>query len=180
MLIVLVFVASFMVFLIVTLFFPAMQPGQIIFDILGHSQTDYFVAGISGELLVSATINGLIWGVIIILVYSCWKGPAKGTVNLPVWIPGYTTSHNSKTEKKPTKRVEQSFQDGKNQDIEIIVGIGYINGRKLRKIGILTLDDLLQVGYTRTGREYLAQKVGVSYSTIINWLHQAKTHVNNI
>ena len=176
MLVVLVYVASFIIFLICTLTFPGIPPGQMICDVFGNSEADYLIAGVYGKLLVSGIINGLIWGAVIIIVYSFWKGPSKGKVNLPVWVPGYTTSSSSKIEKKsPEKYDELSFEDAaKAREIELIEGIGYMYGRKLRKVGITTVDDLLQVGYTRTGRDYLAKKVGVSQLTILNWVRQAK------
>ena len=176
MLVVLVYVASFIVLLIGTLMVPGIPPGQMICDVFGNSEADYLIAGVSGELLVSGIINGLIWGAVIIIVYSFWKGPSKGKVNLPVWVPGYTTSRSSKIENKaPKKYDELSFEEAaKAQEIELIEGIDYRYGRKLRKIGINTVDDLLQVGYTKTGRDYLAKKVGVSQLTVLNWVRQAK------
>lgn len=168
MLLALVFVVSLMVFLILTVVFPILPPGQIIFEILGNSHSEYIVVGIPAEVLLSGLINGLIWGVIIILVYSYFKGPEKGKVDLPTWVPGYTKSNNSKIGNNSPKYHEIT------QDIETINGIGHKYGLKLRKIGIKTLDDLLQVGHTRTGRNYLAKKVGVSNSTILNWVYQAE------
>jgi hypothetical protein len=45
---------------------------------------------------VSAIINGLCWSVILTLVYLFWKGPDKKKKDLPVWVPGYAKSHNSR------------------------------------------------------------------------------------
>ena len=176
MLVVLVYVASFILFLIGTMMVPALPPGQMICNVFKNSEADYLIAGVSGELLVSGIINGLIWGAVIIIVYSFWMGPSKGKVDLPVWVPGYTTSRSSKIENKSPKKYEElSFEDAKNaREIELIEGIGYKHGLKLRKIGITTVNDLLEVGYTRAGRDYLAKKVGVSQLTILNWVNQAK------
>ena len=176
MLVVLVFIASFIVLLIGTIMFPAIQPGQMVCDVLGNSETNYLIAGISGERLISGIINGLVWGVIIVVIYSYLKGPSKGKVNLPIWVPGYTTSDNSKIENESLKQHDkQSFLRMKKiQDIERVEGIGYKYGCKLRKIGIENVDDLLQVGYTRTGRNYLAKNIGVSPSTIRDWVYQAE------
>ena len=176
MLVVLVYVVSFILFLIGTLIVPVLPPGQLICNVFKNSEADYLIAGVSGELLVSGIINGLIWGAVILIIYSFWKGPSKGKVDLPVWVPGYTTSRSSGIEDKPPKKFEElSFEEAKNaREIELIEGIGYKYGVKLRKIGITTVDDLLEVGYTRAGRDYLAKKVGVSQMTILNWVKQAK------
>jgi predicted flap endonuclease-1-like 5' DNA nuclease len=178
MLVVLVYVASFIVLLVSTLIVPVIPPGQMICNVFKNSEADYLIAGVSGEFLVSGIINGLIWGAVIILVYSFWNGPSKGKVDLPVWVPGYTTSRSSKIESKSPKEFKElSFEDAKNaREIELIEGIGYKYGLKLRKIGVTTVDDLLEVGYTKTGRDYLAKKVGVSQLTVLNWVRQAKAH----
>lgn len=176
--ILLVFVASFMVLFIGTMIFPAMPPGQLICDVFGNSETNYLIAGVSGELFVSGIINGLVWGVIIVLVYSYWRGPSKGKVTLPLWVPGYTTSRSSTAvEHEHSKQVDEPSLNTimKIQDIEAIEGIDYIYGRKLREIGITTLDDLLNVGYTQMGRDYLANNVGVTPTTIRAWVHQAES-----
>jgi hypothetical protein len=161
-------VISFIVFLVGTLIFPSLPPGQTIIEALGNFGSDYFILGIPGQVFFSGIINGLIWGLIIILVYSYFKGPGKETVDLPVWVPGYTTSHNSKIENK------SSNNQVKAKDIETINGIGYVYGRKLRKIGIKTLNDLFQVGNTRAGRKYLAKNIGVPPSTVLKWIYQAE------
>jgi hypothetical protein len=172
----LVFVASFLFLFSITMIFPDMQPGKILCDVLGNSETNNLIAGVSGELLIAAMINGLVWGIIIVIVYSYLRGPPKGKVTMPIWVPGYTTSRSSTIEHKSPKQYdEHSFQRiRKTQDVETIEGIGYIYGHKLRKIGIKTVDDLIHVGSTRTGRNYLAKNIGVTPSTILNWIHQAE------
>jgi len=177
MLSVLVFIGSFLFLFGITIIFPEIPPGQIICDILGNSQTNYPIMGIAGEVLVAGIINGLIFGVIIAILFSYFRGPPKGKVNLPVWVPRYTTSQNSTTERKSSKRqYNRSFQRiKKTQDFTIIQGIGYRYSLKLKKMGIETIDDLLHVSSTKTGRNYLAKNVGVSPSTILRWAHQAKS-----
>ena len=176
MLVIFVFVISFFTLLFITQIFPIFPPGQLLCELFGNSESDYLIMGISGEVLVSGIINGLVWGVITIIIYSYLKGPSKEKVKLPVWVPGYTTSHNSKIEKRTLKKdSDLIFQKiRKIQDIETIEGIGYIYGRKFRKIGIKTVDDLLQIGITRDGQNYLAKNIGVLPSTIINWVYQAE------
>ncbi|MEJ2272353.1 MAG: hypothetical protein P8X91_07720 [Candidatus Bathyarchaeota archaeon] len=88
-------VASFFVFSI-TLLIPNFPPGKILVDFFKNTETTYTLAGFSGELLLIAVINGLIWGIIILLIYSYTRGPQKEKKTLPVWIPGYATSRSSK------------------------------------------------------------------------------------
>jgi len=172
----LVFVASFLFLFIITLMFPNVPPGQTICDVLGNSETTNQIAGVSGELLVASMINGFIWGVIIVIVYSYLRGPSKGKISLPVWLPGYATSYNSKTENKPPKQRDETFvqEIRKPQDIESIEEIGYIYARRLRKLDIYTVDDLISVASTKNGLNYLAGIIGVTPSTLLNWIHQAE------
>ena len=92
-----VFLASFISICSVTLVFPIVPPGSLLIDFFGNSENNSIIfAGISGDLLVSALINGLCWSVIVTLVYLFWKGPDKKKNDIPVWVPGYAKSHNSK------------------------------------------------------------------------------------
>jgi hypothetical protein len=172
-----VFVAVFLLLVIITFMFPSMPPGQIICDAFGNSETSYSLAEVSGELVVASIINGLIWGVIIVMVYSYLRGPSKGKISLPVWLPGYTTSHNSKTGNKSTKQSDESFQENrKTQDLASIEGIGYIEVFRLKKIDINTVDDLLRVASSKAERNNLARFIGVAPSTILSWVNQAEAH----
>jgi len=91
-----VFVASFLSLFTITLTFPNVPPGYFIVDLFRNSETNYLIAGISGDILISAIINGLIWSAIIIVIYCYLRGPKKEKKTLPVWVPGYATSRNSK------------------------------------------------------------------------------------
>jgi hypothetical protein len=95
----LVFVGSFLSVFGVTLIFPNVPPGRLVIDFFGESETSFMLAGVSGNLLLSATINGLVWGVIIGVLYSYWRGPKREERKLPVWVPGYATSRGSKKTK---------------------------------------------------------------------------------
>ena len=179
MLIIVVFVASFVLFFSATFaVFPSMPPGQLLFDVFGNPQADYLIFGVSAELVVSAIMNGIIWSVIIVLCYSYLKGPAKANVDLPIWVPGYTTSQGSTNKETIRKHKDtSSIQIIENpQDIESVEGIGYIHGRNLRAMGINTTDDLLQKGSTISGRIYLANRMDVTEATVLNWLRQAEIH----
>ena len=170
-----VFAASFLFLFIATIMFPNIPPGQIMCNVLGNSETNDVIAGVSGELLIAATVNGLVWGVTIAIAYSYWRGPQKGKITLPVWIPGYTTSRTSTIDNKETKKEEKpTFKRIRKMQIETITGIDYIYGRRLRELGIETVDDLIQAGSTADGQNYLANIIGVKPSTILNWVHQAE------
>ena len=91
-----VFVASFLTLFIVTLLFPIVPPGSLVINLLGNSEMGFLIVGISGDLLLSALINGLCWSFTITLIYLFLKGPDKKKKNIPVWVPGYARSHNSK------------------------------------------------------------------------------------
>ena len=180
----LVFVASFLFLFIITMMFPSVPPGKMICDVFGNSETIYSLADVSGELILASVTNGLIWGAIIVIFYSYLRGPSKEKISLPVWLPGYAMSHNSKTENKSTKQQDKpSFQEiRKTQDLASIEGIGYIDARRLKKLDINTVDDLLHVASTRNGRKNLARLIGVPPSTVLNWVHQAearKEHRNS-
>jgi hypothetical protein len=172
---VIVFVASFLLLFIISLVAPV-PPGQLLVEVFGNAESSYSIAGISEELVFFSMINGLFWGVIIVVVFSYLRGPSKGKVNLPVWVPRYVTSGNSETEHKTSSEYDElSFKVArKPHEAEIveIVGAGY--SKKLGKIGITTLDDLIYVGATAAGRNYLVQKTGVSPSTILYWVQQAE------
>ena len=179
MLVILVFVASFIVLFSVTMVaIPALPPGQIICQFFANPEGDYLIFGASAELLVSGLINGLIWSAVIVLVYSYWRGPARAKVDLPIWVPGYTTSRGSAVKDNANKNEETySSQIITNpQNIESVEGIGYIYGRKLRLIGINTVEDLLQKGSTRVGRIQIANRMDVTEATVLNWLRQAEIH----
>lgn len=93
-------VGSFITFFSATIMFPNVPPGNFIVDFFRNTETSYLIAGISGDLLISAIINGLIWGTIITIAYSYWRGPKRGKKDLPIWVPGYATSHNSKADQR--------------------------------------------------------------------------------
>ena len=58
------------------------------------------------------------------------------------------------------------------QDIETIEGIGPICSGLLRNSGINTVNDLLKVGAKESGRQFLANEVGVSYATLLKWIYR--------
>ena len=92
----LLFLTSFLSLFAVTLIFPNLPPGYILVNYFKNPEINLLITGISGELFMSALINGISWSLIITLIFVFWKGPEKGKRNLPLWIPGYAKSDNSK------------------------------------------------------------------------------------
>lgn len=65
-----IFIAAFVVFLLITIGYSSLPPGQMIYDAVVKAETDYEVVGVPATLLVAAVINGVIYGVIIWLIYT--------------------------------------------------------------------------------------------------------------
>jgi hypothetical protein len=65
-----IFVAAFLIFLVITLGYPDLPPGKIIYDAVIGAETDYEVLGIPATQLIVAVFNGVIYGVIIWLIYT--------------------------------------------------------------------------------------------------------------
>jgi hypothetical protein len=174
-----VFVLGFVALFVLSLFFPAVPPGTLLFDLFGHQDSGGLVFGFSESTVFGALVNGLVWAVVLALVYAYRKGPAKQTVDFPLWVPTFTRSGSSVGGPEQSKQFEEPIlqRRGYTQGIETVDGIGFVHARKLRYVGVSTVDDLLQVGYTKTGREYLAKHVGVPAATIQSWVNVAKNDV---
>lgn len=54
-----------------------------------------------------------------------------------------------------------------------VEGIGEIYAAKLEAIGVNSIEQLLEMGATKQGRENLSQKSGVSETLILNWINRA-------
>jgi hypothetical protein len=91
-----IFVASFLSLSVISFIFTDVPPGSLIIYFFRNSEANIQIAGLSGNILISALINGIFWSVIITLVYLFWRGPDKEKTNIPVWVPGYAKSRNSK------------------------------------------------------------------------------------
>jgi len=179
---VVLFAASFLFLFGITIVVPTLPPGEIVYTFLGISEITSPISGISGVVLVNGVINGLFWAIIILIVFRLLNGPSKKRVIFPAWFPGYTTSRASTSNyvppktyaKKPTPKVrKRRTQAPLDQKIVAIEGIGPIYGKRLRRSGVRTVDDLLREGYDRSGRYNLAREVGVSASTVLRWVYRA-------
>jgi hypothetical protein len=66
-----VFLIAFAIFLLVTIAYPGMPPAQQIYSAFNLPLTGYLVGGaIEASTLILAVFNGVIYGVIIWLVYT--------------------------------------------------------------------------------------------------------------
>ena len=54
-----------------------------------------------------------------------------------------------------------------------VEGIGKVNGRKLQKAGIRTLEGLLKAGADRKGRRAISKASGISEKMILGWVNRA-------
>jgi hypothetical protein len=64
-----VFLAAFLLFLIITLGYRGLPPGEAIYDAIVGEESDYEIAGISATLLAIAVFNGIIYGAIVFIIY---------------------------------------------------------------------------------------------------------------
>lgn len=65
-----IFIAAFLLFLVITLGYSSLPPGQMIYDAVVAAETDYEVLGVPASLLIVAILNAVIYGVIIWLIYT--------------------------------------------------------------------------------------------------------------
>lgn len=54
-----------------------------------------------------------------------------------------------------------------------VEGIGKVNGRKLQKAGVRTLERLLKAGAGRKGRKELSKNSGIPEKKILEWVNRA-------
>jgi predicted flap endonuclease-1-like 5' DNA nuclease len=184
MLSVLIFLMSFLCLFGFSIVIPALPPGEIIHAFLGISTIASPISGISGAVLTNALINGFFWGTIILLIYILTTSFSRKKPLMPVGIKitQYPVLQKSTSEyipprpfiKKPIPNLrKRKTQVSLDQKVEKIEGIGQVYGNKLRKLGINSVNDLLNAGSTRKGRYDLAKSVGVSHSKLISWVNRA-------
>ena len=64
-----IFLAAFLLFLVITLGYQDLPPGKAIYDAIVGAESDYEVAGIPATILATAVFNGVIYGVIVFFIY---------------------------------------------------------------------------------------------------------------
>ena len=89
----LVFLAVFAVVAVVTISNPTLPPGLTIYHMMGQPDTDYQILGLAAPTFAAAILNGVIYGIIVWLVYSIVARATRKekTVTTPAQTPVKTT-----------------------------------------------------------------------------------------
>jgi predicted flap endonuclease-1-like 5' DNA nuclease len=103
------------------------------------------------------------------------KGPAnqpitKFTVNKK---EGDLLISLTKSNKETKVTEEKEVIRESRTDIKDIEGIGPVYAEKLSGVGVKTVEQLLDKGANRTGREELEKTTGISHSLILEWVNMA-------
>lgn len=64
-----VFLAAFLLFLVITLGYTALPPGRQIYNAVVGEESDYVVSGVPVTALAIGIFNGVIYGFIIYIIY---------------------------------------------------------------------------------------------------------------
>ncbi len=64
-----VFLAAFLLFLIISLGYAGLPPGRQIYDAVVGTESDFDVSGIPVTLLAIGIFNGVIYGIIIYIIF---------------------------------------------------------------------------------------------------------------
>jgi len=171
-----VFVIFFLLFLVITIVVPTLPPGDLIQNALGIPSTTYPILGIEAWILINAIINGVIYGILIWLIYSIvnklfFTSNQKTTVSVEIKPspPQRDETKIAEVNKKPANITKLS----KGVPILQIEGTRATYKDKLAKEGIQTSGDLLEAGATRKGRKDLAEKTSISPKLIMTWVNLA-------
>lgn len=71
------FLAVFVVVLLITIASPTLPPGLTIYHMMGLPDTDYQILGLAAPTFAAAVLNGVIYGIIVWLIYSIAAGATK-------------------------------------------------------------------------------------------------------
>jgi predicted flap endonuclease-1-like 5' DNA nuclease len=183
---VVVFAIVFLLLFVVTLVLPVIPPGGMITGLFGISEATA-VAGISVVTILNAILNGLIWGLIVFVIYVVASPAPKRREFEPMRAPSYpeapqpipteattiVTMSKKPRETRPAQVKKRRTYTALDQDVESIEGIGPAYGNKLRNSGVKVVDDLLRAGSTRSKRRILANKIDVAPATLLKWVYRA-------
>jgi len=183
---VVVFAIVFLLLFLVTLVVPVIPPGDMIISLFGIPGTTS-ILGLSVVTILNGIINGLVWGLIVFVIYVVASPAPKSREFEPMRAPSYpaapkpipteattvVTMSKKPLEKRPTQVKKRRTYTALDQDIETIEGIGPAYGSKLRNSGVKVVDDLLRAGSTRSKRRILAKKIGVAPAKLLKWVYRA-------
>jgi predicted flap endonuclease-1-like 5' DNA nuclease len=183
-----IFVFVFVIPLVITLAFPSFPPAQFLFDFLKIPQVTASVQGLSVNVLLYGVANGCFWLLILLAAYGVYGLVSKDHPPLEMPAAPYLktpppermpVNHHRKNNFRSSghvRQVRREFTLRKSiseYEIETIEGIGDVRGTSLKNIGILTAEDLLTEGSTKSGRRRIARKVGVAEETVFKWVCRA-------
>ena len=173
-----VFAFAFLLLMGITLVLPSFPPAQILYEFLKISQTTLSIGGISVATLLNGITNGFFW----ILIAATTYGFARRTRNDPLLTipvpPDFSTPLpepmlvETRINKLPPSITIRKRPVEMERDIETINGIGPKWGGLLRDSGIKTVNDLVIAGATKHERQHLADKIGVTYATLLKWVNR--------
>jgi predicted flap endonuclease-1-like 5' DNA nuclease len=170
---------AFVAILGLTLIFPILPPGEILFNFLGISFESWSIIGISGNILVTSIINGVFWGLIFLGFYVLANRVSRREDLPPMPIQPYIPESvplkkevNYPEKSAPVVIKRKTFVP-LDQEIETIEGIGPTYGDRFRRMGIRVVEDLLRAGSTRKRRRELASELGVAPKTLLKWVYRA-------
>ena len=173
-----VFAFAFLLLMGITFVFPGFPPAQILYQFLKISQTTLSIGGISVATLLNGITNGFFW----ILIAATTYGFARRTRNDPLLTipvpPDFSTPLpepmlvETRINKLPPSITIRKRPVEMERDIETINGIGPKWGGLLRDSGIKTVNDLVIAGATKHERQHLADKIGVTYATLLKWVNR--------
>jgi predicted flap endonuclease-1-like 5' DNA nuclease len=162
----LVFLAVFFIVTVVSLGYSDLPPGLQIYEAIGGLDIDYPILGIEVATLVPACFNGIVYGVIVWVLYSVTLGRKPEKVEVKVEVKPV------ESEVKPEEpKVEPTEERVSGSISRIKIGPSY--AKRLTDAGVRTINDLLVSGATREGRKELAAKTGISEKLILEWVNLA-------
>jgi hypothetical protein len=173
-----VFAFAFLLLMGVTLLFPSFPPAQILYECLKIPQTTLFIRVLSVTAILNGITNGFFWILIAstaLGVARCAKSNSLQSIPVPPELstPPLEPMHvNTRINKLPPSITVRKKPTEMEQDVETINGIGPKWAGLLRDLGIKTVNDLVTAGATKHERQHLADKIGVTYATMLNWVNR--------
>jgi predicted flap endonuclease-1-like 5' DNA nuclease len=170
--------AAFLLVIGITLVFPSLPPAQLLSQYLEIPQPTQSIWGISLTTILNGITNGLFWLAIAATIYGLARYresdplppmPVPPKLSTP---PPEPTPVDTRTNKIPPLITVNKQPVESEQSVEMINGIGPTYGESLRNSGIETVNDLIRAGATKLGRQRLANRVGVTYASVLKWVHR--------
>ena len=173
-----VFAFAFLILMGVTLVFPSFPPAQLLYEYLKIPQTTLSMGGLSVAALLNGITNGFFWILIAATTFGlARRAKSNSLLSIPV-PPDLSTSPpepilvDTRVNKLPPSITVRKKTTEMEQYVETINGIGPKWAGLLRDLGIKTVNDLVIAGATKHERQHLADKIGVTYAIMLNWVNR--------